>query len=56
VLVEGRWSNGAGLGAEETLALLAATGCHAELTRLPDPAYWGKAIEDDRYLVEASPT
>ncbi len=51
LLVEGRWSNDAGLSAEETVSLVEATGRPAELTRLLDPVYWGRAIEDDRYLV-----
>ncbi|MBB2923420.1 class I SAM-dependent methyltransferase [Cellulomonas cellasea] len=54
VLVEGRWSNGAGLAADETLRLVASTGRTAALTRLTDPAYWGRRIDDDRYVV-ASP-
>ena len=53
VLVEGRWSNGAGLDAEETVALVEATGSAAALTRLTDPSYWGGPIEDDRYVVTA---
>jgi ubiquinone/menaquinone biosynthesis C-methylase UbiE len=56
VLVEGRWSNGAGLTAEQTVALVEAAGCRATLTRLTDPAYWGRSIEDDRYVVTGSAT
>ena len=48
VLVEGRWFNGAGLSAAETVALVEATGRPAELTRLPEPVYWGRAITDER--------
>lgn len=51
VLVEGRWSNGAGLTAEQTLGLVEATGRPAVLTRLIDPVYWGGPTDDDRYLV-----
>jgi SAM-dependent methyltransferase len=51
VLVEGRWSTGAGLGADETVALVEATGRAATLTRLPEARYWGRAITDERYLV-----
>lgn len=51
VLVEGSWSTGAGLSAERTLALVRATGREAELRRLPEPAYWGREIADERYLV-----
>lgn len=51
LLVEGRWSNGAGLLAEETVGLVEAVGREASLHRLTDPAYWGRRIDDDRYLV-----
>ena len=51
VLVEGSWSTGAGLTAQETVALVEATGRRAELRRLPEPAYWGREITDERYLV-----
>jgi SAM-dependent methyltransferase len=51
LLFEGRWSNGAGLSAEQTVRLVEETGRSASLTRLPDPAYWGRSIDDDRYLV-----
>ena len=51
LLVEGNWSTGAGLSAEQTVALVRGTGRDAELRRLPEPVYWGRAIDDDRYLV-----
>ena len=51
VLVEGSWSTGAGLTAQETVALVEATGRRAELRRLSEPAYWGREITDERYLV-----
>lgn len=51
VLVEGSWSTGAGLRAEEAVALVERAGLTASLRPLPDPAYWGKRIEDERYLV-----
>lgn len=51
LLVEGRWSNGAGLEAEQTLRLVEGAGRSASLTRLTEPAYWGRSIDDDRYLV-----
>jgi len=54
VLVEGRWSNGGGLSAEQTAALVEAAGLVASLTRLDDPTYWGRAIDDDRYVVTAT--
>ncbi|MET3804905.1 ubiquinone/menaquinone biosynthesis C-methylase UbiE [Nakamurella sp. UYEF19] len=51
LLVEGRWSNDVGLSAEQVVAFIQATSRAAELTRLTDPIYWGRAITDDRYLV-----
>ena len=51
VLVEGRWGNGAGLDADRTVALVEDTGRRAELTRLHDAVYWGREIDDDRYVV-----
>jgi len=54
LLVEGNWSTGAGLSAEQTVALVRGTGRGAELRRLPEPVYWGRAIDDDRYLVTST--
>ena len=51
VLIEGRWFNGAGLTADQTLEFVTATGRTAELTILDDPVYWGRPIEDQRYMV-----
>ncbi|MCW2796930.1 class I SAM-dependent methyltransferase [Nocardioides sp.] len=51
VLVEGRWSTGAGLAAAETVALLEAGGRAATLRMLPEAAYWGREIDDERYVV-----
>jgi SAM-dependent methyltransferase len=53
VLVEGSWSTGAGLSAAETVALLDEAGRPASVRRLVDPAYWGRPIEDERYVVVA---
>jgi SAM-dependent methyltransferase len=53
VLVEGRWSNGAGLSADETVALVGSSGLAADLARLDDPAFWGRSVADDRYVVVA---
>ncbi|WP_461123706.1 methyltransferase domain-containing protein [Saccharothrix stipae] len=49
VLVEGRWSTGAGLTAAECVALLG----EGDVRPLTDPALWGREIEDERYLVLA---
>ncbi len=51
VLVEGSWSTGAGLTAETTLTLVRATGRAATLRRLPEPVWWGREIDDERYLI-----
>ncbi|GAW51239.1 MULTISPECIES: class I SAM-dependent methyltransferase [unclassified Nocardioides] len=53
VLIEGSWSTGAGLTAAETLALLEQAGRPGTVTSLSDPAYWGRRIEDERYVVVA---
>ena len=53
VLVEGRWSTGAGLTARDTVALVENAGRRAELTALTDPAYWGRSVDDERYVVRA---
>ncbi len=51
VLVEGRWANRAGLGAADTVALVQAAGREATLTLLPQARYWGREIDDERYVV-----
>ena len=51
VLVEGSWSNGAGLTAARTIELIEETGRRAEVRMLPEAAYWGAEIDDERYLV-----
>jgi SAM-dependent methyltransferase len=51
VLIEGRWSNNAGLPSDQTLELVAATGRPADLTTMSDPVYWGRAVDDERYMV-----
>lgn len=56
LLVEGRWSNGAGLSAEHTVRLVEEAGRSASLTRLTESVYWGRSINDDRYLVASLAT
>ena len=51
VLIEGSWSTGAGLTAEQTVALVRAVGREPVLTRLDDEAYWGRRTGDERYVV-----
>jgi ubiquinone/menaquinone biosynthesis C-methylase UbiE len=53
VLVEGHWGTGAGMTGEQTLALLQAQGVQPEMHPLGDAAYWGREIDDERYLVTA---
>lgn len=51
LLVEGRWSTGAGLTAAECRELVCAHREEAAARQLTDPALWGAEIEDERYLV-----
>lgn len=51
VLIEGRWSTGAGLSAAACQALVAPFAETTELRRLDDPALWGGAIADERYAL-----
>ncbi|RSD25677.1 class I SAM-dependent methyltransferase [Amycolatopsis eburnea] len=51
VLVEGRWSTGAGITAVECERLVLAHRETTTVTRLDDPALWGGPIEDERYLL-----
>jgi SAM-dependent methyltransferase len=50
-LIEGAWSTGGGLPAPRTLELVAEAGLEPEHRPLDDPAYWGRPIDDERYLV-----
>lgn len=51
VLIEGRWFTGAGLTAAECQTLVHTRRREATVRRLDDPALWGSAIEDERYLL-----
>lgn len=51
VLVEGRWSTGAGLTAAQCRALVLAHRREAHVKKLDDPALWGAEIDDERYVV-----
>jgi ubiquinone/menaquinone biosynthesis C-methylase UbiE len=55
VLIEGRWSTGAGLTAEQTLSLLAKSGRLSIVTELVEPKLWGGSVDDERYLVVSDP-
>lgn len=51
VLIEGHWSNGAGLTGEQTIGLVTEAGRQTSLIPLTDARYWGREITDDRYAV-----
>ncbi len=51
LLVEGRWFNGAGLAAADTQALVAGAGRTSDVRLLPEADFWGREIDDERYLV-----
>jgi SAM-dependent methyltransferase len=51
LLVEGRWFNDAGLSAADTQSLLSEVGRSAVVRHLPESVFWGREIEDERYLV-----
>jgi SAM-dependent methyltransferase len=51
VLVEGRWSTGAGLSVSECRRAVARHRREVTVDLLDDPALWGGPIRDERYLV-----
>jgi len=51
ILIEGRWHTGVGLTADESLRLVSERREDVQLRMLDDPAYWGGAITDERYLI-----
>ncbi|MEV4514430.1 class I SAM-dependent methyltransferase [Dactylosporangium sp. NPDC049525] len=51
VLVEGRWSTGAGISAADCASLVRRNGREAEVLALRDDALWGKTVTDERYLL-----
>jgi len=51
VLVEGRWSTGAGLTAREAGQAVLRHRSDATITVLSDPALWGGPVTDERYLL-----
>lgn len=56
VLIEGRWWTGAGLPADDLLALVHARGREASITPLPDADLWGGPVTDERYLLVSPPS
>ena len=55
VLIEGRWSTGAGIPSSELVQLARATDLETRVRPLDDAELWGGPISDERYLVVASP-
>jgi len=55
LLIEGNWSTGAGLTANQTLSLLRQLGGDTKLRNLDDPELWGRQITDERYLTITRP-
>ncbi|MEZ0578906.1 trans-aconitate 2-methyltransferase [Nocardioides sp. MH1] len=53
VLVEGSWSTGAGLTAEEAEEIVRTRLDDVVVRPLPEARYWGREISDERYLVAA---
>jgi ubiquinone/menaquinone biosynthesis C-methylase UbiE len=53
VLIEGRWSTGTGLTADQLSELVATVTPDASLHPLDDPQLWGRTIDDERYLIVA---
>lgn len=55
VLVEGRWSAGGGLTADQVADLVRAVGRQGDVRRLPEARFWGRDIDDERFVVVARP-
>lgn len=53
VLIEGRWSTGTGMTADETERLLRQAGLEPVIEQLTDPDYWGGPTTDNRYIASA---
>ena len=51
VLVDGSWGTGAGLTAVETEAVVRTVRHEATVRHLPEDVYWGRPVQDERYLV-----
>jgi len=54
LLVEGRWSTGAGLAATDCQTLVLEHRQEAQVRILREPSYWGRAITDERDLMFSS--
>ncbi len=55
VLIEGMWSTGAGIGADDLVALVGAGGARIDVEALTDPALWGHPLSDERYALTVRP-
>ena len=55
VLVEGSWSTGAGLTADEAAEIVRQHRSELTVQHLTDAVYWGKEIDDERYLLVSPP-
>lgn len=53
VLIEGRWSTGAGIESARLSKLVRTMGGDPEVRLLSDPRYWGGPITDERYVLVA---
>jgi ubiquinone/menaquinone biosynthesis C-methylase UbiE len=51
MLVEGLWSNGAGMSAAQVCDLVLRHREHVEVTRLDDDSFWGGPVQDERFIV-----
>lgn len=51
ILIEGRWHTGVGLSASECAELVGRFRDDALLQPLDDAAFWGRPIDDERYLI-----
>jgi SAM-dependent methyltransferase len=51
VLIEGRWSTGAGLTTAEAGRMVLRQRDDVTITALDDPALWGGPVTDERYLL-----
>lgn len=51
LLIEGQWSTGAGLAAVQVVEALHRMSRRAAVHELTDQRLWGRAVDDDRYLV-----
>lgn len=51
VLIEGRWHTGGGLTAEDAERIVRTARTDAVVQHLTEAVYWGKEINDERYLL-----